>query len=187
MAKAQATPSVTTPRAALLGLMRQYLAAVMDPSISLLEIHKLLYFLQEAGEPLNLHYKKATYGPYAENLRHVLNHLEGHFISGYGDGDDKPDVQIELLPPAYEAIDKHLADYNDTYAKFKRVSSLIEGFETPYGMELLSTIHWVATRENAKTQADVVEHIYAWGDHKKKFHQEHIRIARDVLKKNNWI
>jgi O-acetyl-ADP-ribose deacetylase (regulator of RNase III) len=187
MVKGQVIPSITTPRAALLGLMRQYLAAVMDPSITLLEIHKLLYFMQEAGEPLNLNYAKAPYGPYAANLRHLLNHLEGHFISGYGDGEDKPDVQIELLPPAYEVIDKHLADNNETYKNFKRVSSLIEGFETPYGMELLSTVHWVATRENAKTQEDIVEHVYAWGDHKNKFPQAHIRIARDVLFNNSWI
>jgi len=46
----------------------------MDESISLLEIHKLLYFMQIAGEPLQLRYQKALYGPYAENLRHVLSY-----------------------------------------------------------------------------------------------------------------
>lgn len=42
-------------------------------------IHKLMYFVQEAGEPLRLRYTKALYGPYAENLRQVLAHVEGHF------------------------------------------------------------------------------------------------------------
>lgn len=28
-----------------------------------------------------------------------------------------------------------------------RVKQLIEGFETPYGMELLSTIHWIVKHD----------------------------------------
>ena len=86
----------------LLGLMRRYLAAVMDPFVSLLEIHKLMYFMQEAGERLRLRFTKGHYGPYAENLRHVLSHIEGHFISGYGDAEDDPEKQIELNVEASE-------------------------------------------------------------------------------------
>lgn len=86
------------------GLMRRYLAAVMDPSVSLLEIHKLMYFMQEAGEPLKLNYSKGPYGPYAENLRHVLGAIEGHFISGYGDAEDNAGIQIELKLEAAELL-----------------------------------------------------------------------------------
>ncbi|HYB22990.1 MAG TPA: macro domain-containing protein, partial [Solirubrobacteraceae bacterium] len=77
------TPNMTPGRAALVGLVRRYLTGMMDTAISLLEIHKLMYFLQEAGEPLRLRYIKAPYGPYAENLRHVLQAINGHFIAGY--------------------------------------------------------------------------------------------------------
>ena len=59
--------------------MEGYLRALLDPFVTLLEVHKLLYFMQESGEPLRLRYLKASYGPYAENLRHVLNEIEGHF------------------------------------------------------------------------------------------------------------
>ncbi|KKK92759.1 hypothetical protein LCGC14_2699710, partial [marine sediment metagenome] len=69
MAKTKKEPNMTVGRASLLGLMRRYLSAAMDPSVSLLEIHKLMYFMQEAGEPLRLKYTKGPYGPYAENLR----------------------------------------------------------------------------------------------------------------------
>src|SRR5215208_2801766 len=94
MAKERRVPDMTVGRAGLVGLMRRYLAAVMDPAVTLLEIHKLMYFLQEAGEPLQLRFKKLHYGPYAENLRHVLSYIEGHFIQGYGDAADQPDKQI---------------------------------------------------------------------------------------------
>jgi uncharacterized protein YwgA len=88
MVKESKVPNMTEGRAALLGLMRRYLSAVIDPTVTLLEVHKLMYFMQEAGESLRLNYQKAPYGPYAENLRHVLSYIEGHFISGYGDAED---------------------------------------------------------------------------------------------------
>lgn len=79
---------MTPGRATLIGLMRRYLAAVMDPTVTLLEVQKLMYFMQEAGEPLRLQFKKNRYGPYAPNLAHVLKDIEGYFISGYLDGGD---------------------------------------------------------------------------------------------------
>ena len=68
---------------------------MLDPFVSLLEVHKLMYFMQEAGEPLRLKMEKGPYGPYAENLRHVLNDVEGYFITGYGVGGDAPDKTLE--------------------------------------------------------------------------------------------
>lgn len=62
--------------------MDRYLSGLLGPFVSLIEVHKLMYFLQEAGEPLRLRYVKAHYGPYAENLKHVFNAIEGHLASG---------------------------------------------------------------------------------------------------------
>lgn len=49
--------------AALIGLTQHYLIGFLDPFVSLLEIQKLMYFLQEAGKPLKLRYMKAPSGP----------------------------------------------------------------------------------------------------------------------------
>ncbi|MBD3267981.1 Appr-1-p processing protein, partial [bacterium] len=81
-------PKMTLSRAVLIELMQRYLAGLLDPFVTLLEVHKLMFFLQEAGEPLQLDFQKGPYGPYAENLRHVLKSVEGHFILGYADGGD---------------------------------------------------------------------------------------------------
>ena len=83
MAHHREAPKMTAGRAALVELMRRYLAGLLDPFITLLEVHKLMYFMQEAGEPLRLTFQKGHYDPYAENLRHVLSAIEGHLISGY--------------------------------------------------------------------------------------------------------
>jgi O-acetyl-ADP-ribose deacetylase (regulator of RNase III) len=187
MVKTKKIPNMTIGRAALLGLMRRYLAAVMDPFVTLLEIHKLMYFMQEAGEPLQLRYCKATYGPYAENLRHVLSPIEGHFIRGFGDAHDDPEKQIELIHEAAEQAEAFLKQNSQTSQRFDRVGDLIEGFETPFGMELLATVHWVGTREEATTLDEAISKTYAWNYRKKMFEEQHIQIAWDILNKKGWL
>lgn len=187
MVTAKTAPKMTAGRAALLGLMTRYLAAVMDPFVSLLEIHKLMYFMQEAGEPLRLRFAKGPYGPYAENLRHVLTHIEGHFISGYGDAEDDPEKQIELNVKAFERAERFLRSHPETHARFGQVAELIAGFETPYGMELLATVHWVARHEAASSADDTVAKVYSWNDRKRMFSEQHIRLARSVLNETGWL
>jgi O-acetyl-ADP-ribose deacetylase (regulator of RNase III) len=187
MVKENKVPNMTVGRAALLGLMRRYLAAVMDPTVTLLEVHKLMYFMQEAGEPLRLNYQKALYGPYAENLRHVLSLIEGHFISGYGDAEDRPDKPLELKPNASEKSEVFLAEHEETRQRFDRVADLIKGFETSFGMELLSTVHWVATREKAITVEDAITKIHDWNTRKRMFESRHIHLAWERLYKTGWL
>ncbi|MGQ4647735.1 type II toxin-antitoxin system antitoxin DNA ADP-ribosyl glycohydrolase DarG [Lyngbya aestuarii] len=187
MVRENKVPNMTVGRAALLGLMRRYLAAVMDPTVTLLEVHKLMYFMQEAGEPLRLNYHKAPYGPYAENLRHVLSHIEGHFISGYGDAEDRPDKPLELKPYASEQAETFLTEHEATQARFARVADLIEGFETTFGMELLSTVHWVATQEKAVTEEEVVTKVHAWNTRKRMFEPRHIHLAWKRLREMGWL
>lgn len=177
---------MTGGRAALLCLMRRYLGALMDPSISLLEVHKLMYFLQSAGEPLRLRYVKAPFGPYGENLRHVLKEIEGHLISGYADGGDAPDKQLALVPGAVPDAESFLASHAETHERFDRVARLVEGFETPFGLELLATVHWVATREQARDQG-IQTAVYAWGPRKRQFTAGQILLATDRLQSEGWL
>src|SRR5882724_370003 len=121
MVKERKIPNMTPGRAVLIELMSRYLSAVMDPFVTLLEIHKLMYFMQEAGENLRLKYEKGLYGPYAKNLRPVLNVIEGHFISGYGDAEDDPERPIELLPGATESAAALIETLPETQARFDRV------------------------------------------------------------------
>jgi O-acetyl-ADP-ribose deacetylase (regulator of RNase III) len=186
MAAAAKAPNMTPGRAALIGLIRRYLDAVMDPFVSLLEVHKLMYFMQEAGEPLNLRYKKALYGPYSENLGHVLKHVEGHFLSGYGDGSDDPEKQLQLLPHAVEQAEAFLAANTESRQRFERVCDLAGGFESAYGMELLATVHWVASQEGATSATDAVRLTHEWNSRKSMFPDEHIETAWSVLKKKGW-
>jgi len=187
MSHAKKKPEMTAGRAALVGLMDRYLKGLLDPFMTLLEVHKLMYFLQESGEPLRLSYTKAIYGPYATNLRHVLNAIEGYYISGYADGGDKPDKQLELVPGALKEAEKYLQNYPETRKRFDRLSDLVDGFESSFCLELLSTVHWVIQKENARTYKDILNLIYNWDERKKKFSNRQIEIATRVLADKGWI
>ncbi len=180
-------PAMSPGRAALVVLMNRYLGGLMDPFVTLIEIQKLMYFMQEAGEPLRLNYVKHHYGPYADNLRHVLNKIEGHLVSGYHDGGDAPDKQLELVPGAVGDAEAFLAEDSDTRHRFDRVGRLVEGFETPFGLELLATVHWVATREQAADAEQAVAKVHAWNERKKRFSSRQISIAFETLRANGWL
>ncbi len=180
-------PAMTPGRAALVGLMDRYLGGLLDPFVSLLEVHKLMYFMQEAGEPLRLRFAKGPYGPYAENLRHVLNAIEGYYVSGYGAGGDAPDKTIELVPGAVRDAHSTLREQPKSLERFERVSGLVQGFESPFGLELLATVHWIFAREHPASEEELVARTYAWAERKRQFSPNQIRLARTVLRDKGWV
>ena len=179
-------PAMTRGRAAPVALMNRYLAGGLDPHVTLIELRKLMYFMQEAGEPLKLNYRKHIHGPYADNLRHVLNAMEGYFISGYADGGDHPNRRIELVPGAVEEADQLLHRHGETRARFDRVSQLVDGFESPVGMELLATVHWLVRYEGANDVDQAINATHAWDERKKKLTPRQIRLAYGLLSEHGW-
>ncbi|NTW04275.1 MAG: macro domain-containing protein, partial [Oscillochloris sp.] len=178
-------PRMTLVRAAILGLIEQY--APRGYRVSLLEIQKLTYFLESAGEPLNLEFVKARYGPYSEKLHHVLQGIDGHFVRGYGDRTQE--ISLHPLPDAIEEAQAVIDDHPETQTRLGRVGALIEGYETPYGVELLSSVHWV-TQENSDARQDArraTEAVHAWNERKRTFRADHIKLAWEQLHAQQWI
>ena len=157
--------------------------------LTLLEMQKLAYLLQESGQPMRLNYVAHLYGPYAHNLNKVLENLEGHFIRGYGDT-QKPDVEIGLLPGAADDANRFLEKHPEDKSRLERVGTIIEGFETPYGMELLSSVHWVAINgtPRATISEEAVDAIRSWNARKRQMLKpDHIRIAWSRLQQQGWL
>ena len=180
-------PRMTRSKAVLVDLMHRYLSGLLDPFVTLLEVHKLMYFMQVAGEPLSLQFQKAHYGPYAENLRHVLRDIEGHLISGYADGGDAPGKRLEIVPGAVEEARAFLDNLPESRERFARVSQLVDGFESSFGLELLTTVHWVAAEHPPATEEEVIAHTYGWASHKRQFSERQIRLALRVLRDKGWL
>ena len=125
--------------------------------------------------------------PYAVNLRYVLNSIEGHLTSGYTDGGDRPDKELKLVPGAYEKATVFLQKHPQTKQHLDKVSKLVEGFESPFGMELLATVHWVTTKENAKSKEQVIVKVHQWNKRKLQFTPRQIELAYNILNENGWI
>lgn len=183
-------PAMTSARAALIRVLARYSERALEAS--LVEVQKLLYFLQAAGEPLRLNYVKAQYGPYSDNLRHVLSNLEGHYLSGFGDGSARvADAElIQVLPGADELAGESLATHPETVERIARVLQLLEGFESAYGMELLASVHWIAheTPEAAGDPDLATRLVRDWTPRKgRMFTAEHIRVAWDALHDRGWL
>lgn len=182
-------PGLTRARAMLILLLERY--AKPGYRSTKLEIQKLAYFLQAAGEPLKLPFVKHLYGPYAENLNKVLQRLEGHYLRGYGDRNTN--TSIQLLPGAMEQADAFLANVeggDEGRERLNRVACLIEGFETPYGLELLATVHWVEAEEPliSNDETSVVGRFQAWSKRKKSaFRREHVLRAWERLRDYGWL
>lgn len=180
-------PRMTPGRAVLVNLMHRYVSGLLDPFVTLLEVHKLMYFMDVAGEPLKLNFQKGRYGPYAENLRHVLRAVEGHLISGYADGGDAPDRQLDLVPGAVDEARAFLERHPETQTRFHKVSELVEGFESSFGLELLATVHWVATEHPSATGDELIAQTHAWHHRKRRFSERQIRLAIQVLRDKGWL
>ncbi len=179
-------PRMTASRALFIKLIEQYNHNAYR--LTLLEIQKLAYFLHESGQNLRLNYVKLTYGPYAHNLNKVLEVLEGHYIRGYGDN-QKPDVEIELLNGAIHDADEFLTKHPETGEKLRNVAALVEGFETPYGVELLASVHWVAVHDrDARNPDEAIQRVHQWNERKAQlFQNKHIRVAWLRLVSEGWI
>jgi O-acetyl-ADP-ribose deacetylase (regulator of RNase III) len=176
---------MTEARALFIKLMEQY--SSLHYRRTLLEVQKLAYFLQEAGQNLRLKYQAGHYGPYADNLNKVLEVMEGHFIRGYGDS-QKPDAEIDLLPGAVEQANQFLSAHAEAQERLKAVSRLIEGFETPYGMELLATVHWIVHQEAADGPKAARKGIQSWNRRKARLMKpRHIEKAWERLASQHWI
>ena len=80
-----------------------------------------------------------------------------------------------------------LEENSGTNERIRHVADLVDGFETPFGLELLSTVHWVATHISRNNLENVIAGTYAWNKRKKQFTERQIRIALEVLGKKGWL
>ena len=178
-------PNWTPVRAAIVKIISIY--REMEYTLSKIEIQKLVYFLEEAGQPLKLNFVKHNYGPYSDKLRHVLKAIDGHYITGVGDFSG--DSEIAVLPGALSEADAFIQTRgrHELNEQVFRVRKLIDGFETPYGMELLATVHWVGMHEAVRTADEAIEAVYKWNARKRAvLRKEHIRLAWRRLSDEGW-
>jgi O-acetyl-ADP-ribose deacetylase (regulator of RNase III) len=183
----KANVRMTWGRAVLIDLLQSYVArrAAVEPwedqfGASHLEIQKLMYFASEVEPRLRLDFKPGRYGPYSERVRHLIQEMEGTFLQGHGDGTAAV-LSLEPIAPTDRAREE-LVNYQTTAPEaterllVNQVLGQVEGFEGPYGLELLASTHWVVRHENAED--DAPEKVRGWTRRKGRiFTDAHVKAA----------
>jgi O-acetyl-ADP-ribose deacetylase (regulator of RNase III) len=174
---------MTWGRALLLDLLRKYVKRRQavepweDPrGASHLEIQKLMYFANRFQPRLALEFVPGRYGPYSEKVRHLIQSMEGAYLAGFGDGTSKvlEHEPIALTDRAHDELDRFLAerDPSNEAAVVSAVLAFIEGFEGPYGVELLASTHWVAVEQHAKEPHEAAEAVRSWTKRKGRIYTD---------------
>lgn len=167
--KSKGVRELTAARALVAELVRRYSSMGLD--CTLLEVHKLAYFLQvriaAAGlpDPLDLRFSANRYGPYADRLRHLLNALDGSYLhSAKRINDASPYDHVWFNHTERSEVESYLAneaqEYEDALAS---TESLIDGFESPLGIELLATVHWIVARMDVEPELKAIRaRLQSW-------------------------
>jgi O-acetyl-ADP-ribose deacetylase (regulator of RNase III) len=195
VAKKKGVEKLTASRALIAELVRRYWVLGME--CSLLEIQKLAWFLERVIEkqaidnPLKLEFKSNNYGPYADKLRHVLDALDGSYLKSEKRlSDSNPWDVIWFDEKKRDRVNDFLhSEAKDYLTALETTSEIIDGFESPFGMELLATVDWLIVKEDCEPTVEAVEegikHWPAgqrWANRKAKlFDQRAIGIALERL------
>lgn len=170
VAKRAGVEKLTPARALIAELVRRYWVLGME--CSLLEIQKLSWFLERSIQrvspehnPLNLQFVAHKYGPYAYRLDHLLNHLDGSYLHSDKRISDADPFDVIWFDDSRKAlVQAYLQSDAKAYLPaLEATARLIDGFESPFGMELLATVDWLLTREHvAPTVPALREGLRHW-------------------------
>lgn len=169
VSKRNGVEKLTPARALIAELVRRYWVLGME--CSLLEIQKLAWFLERSLErlspdnPLDLQFVAHKYGPYANRLEHLLDNLDGSYLHCAKRISDAGPLDVIWFDESRKAF---VQAYLNTEAKaylpaLESTARLIDGFESPYGMELLATVDWLLHCEGVPPQiGDVRQGLKGW-------------------------
>ena len=174
------TLAMNFARAMLLKSLSE-LELYFDGAFDRISLQKIVYFLQSLGVNFGLEFERNLYGPYSEILKKAFVSFEKHqMIKGFLTNDRRTHV----TPAGCAAADDFLKEDSASVEEIiTRLSHLIQGYESPYGLEILSSVHWIAHHENKYSVEEISQAINGWNDRKRNtFNVDMISAAHQRLK-----
>lgn len=144
---------------------------------------KICYFLQRFGakQIFNLEYKPYFYGPYSGKVKHVLYYLNGSYIKGYSSKDKKPFEEIELIPDFENEVFEYLKA-NNQIEIVEKTKNFLSGFYTSFGLELLSSIDFIAQDKQTIEINEIKQNLEQWSTRKKNMFSNDKFIEKSINK-----
>lgn len=176
-------PRMTNSRALLVALMLAYSKRrqAIEPwedvlGASHLEIQKLMYFASRMVPKMQLRFVRGQYGPYSDVVRIMLQEMEGCYLHGFGDGNDKvlALAPIKVTPEGIEALNNFVpeGEPGEFDRAVQNVLRTIQGFEGAYPIELLASVDWACREIGSDNHGAVVEYVRSWTPRKGRLFSE---------------
>ena len=184
IAKKRGVEELTPARAMVAEMVRRY--CLLGLGCSVLEVQKLAWFIGRGAEqtgvedPLELEFQANVYGPYSDRLRLLLDALDGSYLGSERRlADARPASEIWFNAEKKDFVEAYMRSPGKRYLPaLAWATDTIRGFESPLGMEVLSTVDWLLQRGGrAATADDVWDGIRHWG----RGQQRKARIFDDRL------
>jgi O-acetyl-ADP-ribose deacetylase (regulator of RNase III) len=170
VAKPTGVSTLTPARALVAEMVRRYW--VLGIECTYLEVQKLGWFLERTiqqiniDDPLDLRFSADKYGPYSDRLRHLLNGLDGSYLhcdKRLSDAGPLDTIWFDEGRRAYMDLYLKQPEHRSLLEVLDRTAEVIDGFESPLGMELLATVDWLIQREGCEpTLPGIREGLARW-------------------------
>lgn len=164
VAKRSGVLKLTPPRALVAELVRRYW--ILGIECSLLEIQKLAWFLERNIEKrnlpntLDLQFAADKFGPHSYRLRHLLDALDGSFLHCDKRLSDASPMDVIWFDDTRKDIVNTFLKSAEAKAyldALEATAEVIDGFESPLGMELLATVDWLLFKESCQPTVEVIK------------------------------
>lgn len=170
VAKQTGVEKLTPARALVAELVRRYW--VIGIECTILEIQKLAYFLERSIDeyhltnPLALQFSANKFGPYSRRLNKLLEALDGSYLQC-----DKRLTDASALDII--RFNENKRDRVAAYLKggegkaylpaLNATEEIIDGFQSPLGMELLATVDWLLQKKGTEPNVTAIkEALKTW-------------------------
>lgn len=149
-----------------------------DGSFDRISLQKIVYFLQALGVDFKLQFQRNANGPYSGALKSAFQAFERYgLISGFS----SPEKMTQVTESGYALGEEYLKSSrqsDDAEEAVQKLDKLIQGYESPYGLELLSSVHWLSVYENLSSEKEIVGSVLDWNiDKRNKFSPANIAAA----------
>jgi O-acetyl-ADP-ribose deacetylase (regulator of RNase III) len=168
--KGRGVEKLTAARALIAEMIRRY--GILGLDCSIIEAQKLAWILtrviNRAGlvDPMKLDFEANRYGPYAHRLTHLLNALDGSYLHCEKRlSDASPFDSIRFDPEWQQRLMGFFATSDGAafVEAVNKTDELIDGFQSPLGMEILATVDWLLARQQAEpTVAGIRRALDQW-------------------------
>lgn len=159
---------------------------------------KIVYFLQRFGakNEFKLEYKHGYYGPYSGKVRYVLRYLNGSYMMGLVEMNQKPFETIWAITDGQKDVNEYLnKEENQHFLQIAEITkSFLDGYYSNFSLELLATVDFIIQNDLSLSDWNhkdaemvtkvILEDISKWSNRKRDLFgkESYIQIMLDHLR-----